>query len=260
MNGMETPPLPDTLYKYCPFDLTRLRQTILRSEAWFTIPLHFNDPFDCRPYVDVAGSLDQQKRWVEDLIRRNVGKQATKVQVAAAEHLRASLEKHGFEGLLGTDLRSQALDELLSNLGVLSLSSRADSTLMWSHYAAQHKGVCLGFSSSEDPFSKALPVVYNDARPSYRLFDEDRKDLVETFVLRKAADWQYEREWRVALPNRTGVQSISPKALVRVIFGARMSEDEKDVLRWIVESLDRPVEILQASFDHKTFNMHLGDA
>jgi hypothetical protein len=37
----------------------------------------------------------------------------------------------------------EILQEFVNRLGVVSLSARPDNTLMWAHYANDHKGMCL---------------------------------------------------------------------------------------------------------------------
>jgi len=43
-------------------------------------------------------------------------------------------------------LRKSSLDKYG---GIIALSSRWDSILMWSHYANNHKGYCIGFDSKK---------------------------------------------------------------------------------------------------------------
>ena len=47
-------------------------------------------------------------------------------------------------------------------LGVLSLSARSDSSVMWSHYADSHRGFLIGFSTEHEFFprdKRTVPVV-----------------------------------------------------------------------------------------------------
>ncbi len=53
--------------------------------------------------------------------------------------------------------KKRFLDEPLDNfkrgiekLGILSLASSNNNLLMWSHYASEHKGMCLGFERNSN--------------------------------------------------------------------------------------------------------------
>lgn len=124
-----------------------------------------------------------------------------------------------------------------SPFGRLCFSEDWRTTLMWSHYAEKHTGLCLGFDVPRDA---AKPVVYVD-----RLLDEpaDRKVLtkgvpgkeLEDALLHKYAGWSYEREWRmrVRLGRASGGLYFEPFSdqlhLREVIIGARSDLHPSDV-------------------------------
>src|SRR3546814_16852255 len=70
--------------------------------------------------------------------------------------------------------------------GILSLAERWNCPLMWSHYAQQHEGVCLEFSTPENVARNLLRVRYGDDRsiPLSELYacqvepNSDRKSVV----------------------------------------------------------------------------------
>lgn len=94
-----------------------------------------------------------------------------------------------------TDYRS-ALD---SEHGLLCFSEDWTSPLLWSMYAENHRGVCLGFDVLENFVEK---VTYKDARIKAQLDDEtgdpfslsadQQKELHHT----KCHEWSYEQERR----------------------------------------------------------------
>jgi hypothetical protein len=123
------------------------------------------------------------------------------------------LERHMGVSLRGGFLGRQAA----TFVGILSLSQRWDSLLMWSHYADCHRGFLLGLSSSheflargdvtlekefppesisESPFVHGVrPVVYTDALPA-QLVTKTQGRLLYEDCLYKGNDWAYEQEWR----------------------------------------------------------------
>lgn len=155
----------------------------------------------------------------------NYGTKEERVQ--AAENKWNELIKLGLpEGLLKHDdyvslyaehfktesrLKFRELDYL--GTYVCCLSSKCDSTLMWSHYANSNTGICIEYNFN-DPEVKSLqrcsvfPVAYSQNPIDLRdlLADEKGKTYqypldaaVLCAALNKASVWSYENEWRVVL-------------------------------------------------------------
>jgi hypothetical protein len=84
--------------------------------------------------------------------------------------------------------------ETARDYGLLCFSEEWNNILLWSHYADQHRGVCLGFdvSGSSDSFGH---VEYTPNRmPFPKTLDQFFMwDLLRT----KFKRWEYEKEWRV---------------------------------------------------------------
>lgn len=86
-----------------------------------------------------------------------------------------------------------------SKSGLLCFSGNWSSPVLWSHYGARHRGICLGF---DVPRSKALAVRYTNKRfrqQTLRLEGESNIDdtLREILVCTKFEHWNYEEEIRV---------------------------------------------------------------
>jgi hypothetical protein len=116
------------------------------------------------------------------------------------------------------------------NRGVCCFSAVMDNPLLWSHYANEHKGFCIGYSLARVPEPKLHKVVYGGSRSvktsliARALLENDYEAqnlLDQDVLLRKAPSWRYEREWRL-LGDR-GVQR-SPLELADVTFGLRCPE------------------------------------
>lgn len=111
--------------------------------------------------------------------------------------------------------------------GVLCLSSKFDSPLMWSHYANQHRGVCVEYDVSESAPQALHEVSYGESREvlasqirDWVLHDNlaARRAIDKACLLTKSREWAYEGEWR--LLGQVGLQE-SPMKLKSVIFGMR---------------------------------------
>lgn len=109
---------------------------------------------------------------------------------------------------------------LIENVGIVSLTETPRNLLMWSHYANQHKGICIGYNSNllEDrndldlhlPSSyKTLKVNYDNCRYdqytdifSTKNINELRREIVLKSLLTKGDDWIYEKEHRAIIPMK----------------------------------------------------------
>ena len=79
---------------------------------------------------------------------------------------------------------------------VYCLTPIPDSTLMWSHYAENHKGICLEFQLDNPVFGSAQEVKYLSSYPKWTplsLMNSNEPHV----LLTKSDDWQYEREYRI---------------------------------------------------------------
>lgn len=67
---------------------------------------------------------------------------------------------------------------------------------MWGYYAADHKGLCIGYNLHE-LISKynCMPVIYTSKLVIYKENDYDKNILLS--VLTKSNEWKHEREWRI---------------------------------------------------------------
>lgn len=141
-----------------------------------------------------------------------------------------------------------------ASLAVLCFSSKGSNILMWSHYARNHKGICIEFYRNADFFNGQFAnttstiitdpnigilrkVEYQAERPCYAHPRELENDTKSWFV--KAQDWAYEEEQRLLLPiehaemtllieaKKTPFYKINPRAIKSVTLGCQMPADTK---------------------------------
>ncbi|MFM5554386.1 DUF2971 domain-containing protein [Aeromonas veronii] len=108
---------------------------------------------------------------------------------------------------------------LLSHMGVVSLTETPRNLLMWSHYANEHKGMCIGYKTNfldhhKNKTDSKLPVFYSPMKVNYDnirydphtdiFSSENRSQLVKKAILKtlitKGDDWIYEKEHRSIVP------------------------------------------------------------
>ncbi|GFE72354.1 hypothetical protein NTCA1_00030 [Novosphingobium sp. TCA1] len=123
------------------------------------------------------------------------------------------------------------LDLDFGKQGVLSLSEKWDEPLLWSHYADQHRGICIEYDAAAANTSGLGKVDYRAPR-ALRANDlyqwkvngdaAARKRAYDGYFFAKADDWEYEREWR-DIAEQAGLNP-SPFKISAIYIGMRCDE------------------------------------
>ncbi len=202
---------------------TWVREIIQESILYFSSPKNFNDPFDCRARFSSDISKTEFKSKARDLLieRRIPRKQRRKI-------LRTPRSPKVFASNIAQGMQTE-----IDRMGVLSLSATHENILMWSHYTCGHRGVCLQFkvTAASPFFAPALPVQYSEELPIPTLFGIDHEERVKAILFTKAADWRYEREWRLLYAESgPGHRNFPPSLLSGVILGANISPADRQMI------------------------------
>jgi hypothetical protein len=259
--------LPEYLYRFTTVD--RAEEILTQASIFFPSPADFNDPFDCKFRPVSSASFLKRQRFSRELIRErnpNLPKRQVK-QWARRASSKASFEE-------GT---RRLMARIAASVGMLCLTSRNDSILMWSHYANRHQGVCVQFRGLEELPCPPLPIVYSDKYPELDLLayepflarqDElaraKQRELVERMYLTKAKDWSYEHEWRIidwaaARAGSRGFHSINPNHLTGIIFGCRITKEDGEKIRACVVQMKTPIRLYQAAQSSTAFRLDLAE-
>jgi hypothetical protein len=142
---------------------------------------------------------------------------------------------------------------VVADLKVLCLAEIHDNILMWAHYGRNHTGVVLELkciAECDSAWGAARPVRYETAMPL--LIDEDKlvallsgvgnlaeDQILENSVFVKAADWAYEKEWRlIGVRDKTKTTedfTFSVDEISAVYLGCRISTADKEAMIGIVD-------------------------
>lgn len=158
-----------------------------------------------------------------------------------------------------------AKTEFAKHRGILCFSRGWTNSLLWSHYADRHAGLCLGF---EVPASRLEPIKYARKRmivDPVALSRTSETDIVETFrpfMFTKYAHWKYESEMRclVELNEKdieTGLYFASfsnELRLAEVIVGPRSSVTRNDLAAALADLLPF-VRVFKARPAFRTFKV-----
>ena len=259
---------PKVLYRYRPSGTDYFEEEVrqLRNNGIFLTPAAFlNDPFDCSPAIEetplkvIANAIrdigvDKFRRFRMKRAKAS-GTYPPDALKTLRSHYRNSLSAAKFEAPIANNLFKVYKDK---DLLVSCLSEVHDSVLMWSHYAESHKGFVVEYHSGTPTIgvtTNALPlkVNYVDKRPKFTTIDiikwrvqSEEQELAagnivqEGLYLTKSSAWEKELEWRLVEPrrSRTGYYNYSNLVPMRIIVGARMSDDKVNFIRSNLPNLD----------------------
>ena len=280
---MEMGKVPKRLYRYRRFS-TRTLDMLVKDKFHYANPTTFNDPLDTRPSLFLNLDNNRLEEVLSELVIRRVrseqqlavlmrGEGIVKLRDRIEHESRQQAEDlirdvnydasepgYEFEALKRSILHSLIEAELHRRYekGVVCLAGSANSTLMWSHYGDEHRGICIGYSVPADTVN-LHKVVYGGSREVKAskvaaMLEEDetaRREVDEAVLLRKAASWRYEREWRLI-----GLRGLhdSPLELEEIIFGMRCENSTKFVMVKILEQRKRAVKFYEIR-ESRTFKL-----
>lgn len=240
-----------------------------------------NDPFELKPFFaslleksDLQAGVSDKFLFEEELRKAYVKQPPALRAKLPFKKLLALSKQQGFkqqlEAMLGyeidkivdnhlpaltEDVRSLLHDKLGNLVGIVSFSEMPNESLMWAHYANDHKGFAVEFDdmheffdrrrNPQDEFFHLRAVEYHETLPAYaKIAELDGTKLLCV----KQAKWRHERERRMLIPvdpqNYQGsgepVHLISfPRgAVTAVVFGARASSDLVGAIQAILSSHD----------------------
>ncbi|OKH86729.1 hypothetical protein LF95_20190 [Thalassospira sp. TSL5-1] len=136
---------------------------------------------------------------------------------------------------------------------------------MWSHYADEHRGFCIGFDRLKlEGHLKDVTSVDVRYQSTYPISEISKKleagaaeNIDLEFLKYKYSYWRYEREWRLIGRNLGGKGvEIDGKMIRSVAFGLRMKEEDKSRLREILSSSEfSHVQIYQSECNDDKFGL-----
>lgn len=136
------------------------------------------------------------------------------------------------------------LDFIKSHVRIGSFSRLHDNTLMWSHYADKHSGICLGFDYSLLASNKILvaDVKYVDKITPLDYYGDYKQSLLH-WIFTKSSVWEYEKEVRAIMADEEPYSPFIPDALVSIHFGVKTSKDEIAIIEKILKAFNYNLKI-----------------
>lgn len=245
-----------TLYKYRALDAYTLA-LLVNQEVNFADPAKLNDPYDC--HISVTAAIDAAIVEVNKETGKNILDKLEKMKKLS--DILAKME---------ADTRS---------VGVLSLTQNPLNSLMWSHYADEHRGLCIGFrfSPTITEYNEMNKIIgtsechYCSKNPFLDFFLEfvQSEDLMpwsdfwlsifSLGMISKAEPWRHENEVRI-LRKDPGAVPFQPHDLSEIIFGMRTDDRARKTIKNILSSANwSHVKYRQVASDQGAFGLDLVD-
>ena len=134
--------------------------------------------------------------------------------------------------------------DLLSTFCVCCFSKNMNEILMWSHYADNHKGVCLEWEIDEldiDIKERLFEISYQDEIITLD-FVKTNKGFLDInissngkFLIQKFKNWEYEKEVRCYVicedKLKTGESKDYIGKLTTIYFGKNVTQDNIDLIK-----------------------------
>jgi Protein of unknown function (DUF2971) len=179
---------------------TLLRDQVIYCQA----PEKFNDPWDCKPNFNTEILVDpvEHERHVEWAVHicRKHNRTMPEADIAnMAVTLRTDRQ------LLAStidQLPRRSWPVISARYRVYCLGPNIGNLLMWAHYAENHTGICLEFTTRDVVMCSALRVRYHESFPIVRAYSAEPEEALAP-LLDKAAVWAYEREYRLIAQERS---------------------------------------------------------
>jgi len=294
-----------TLYKFTSINVGRtiLQDRRIR----FSQPPALNDPFDSMPFVAEFVSEDQLASYVQSLggepqvvytfldemlarkykelspiqqsqfsledwvaygtpkLKARFQQEVDQTGLPFLEALKKQFADNRENNRRTTEQCLQAA--ISSTLGILSLSTVCDHSLLWAHYADSHRGLALAFDSDHSFFADAREVKYVGARIPISFAEilnseEKAREAATAMVFTKHLDWAYEHEYRMvrsldAAQTQDGVDpngysiclfDFPASCVVSVVMGSRATiEDSQSIKSILADDSYRHVKLACAS-------------
>jgi hypothetical protein len=211
-------------------------KNLSENQLYFRDPTKFNDPFDCLVFLD--GKAPKEV-WIDRIMSRNKCDLDT-----AIEFLDRCIGLKYFETekdlIYPTEEYYKDVSSYVRDLhgdlkrnsipGVCCFCKDNKNILMWSHYANDHRGICLCFQFSNGWISQNIHKVkyVNEIEP-ISVFDVDIESKVRDVLYKKFDIWTYEQEYRILLNVNSfekRVVNFEKTDLKKVIFGLRINRED----------------------------------
>ena len=269
----------NVLYKYC--DQLGIVKILGSLELKLPRISDLNDPLECLPFPYCPEDKSTMKeQWLRTFNRNHIIPLVDWEQKLNEQFERGEIQKNLIDGF------RKHLYDLRQKTFLLSVSQEARSTVMWAHYADEHKGGVIGID-----FDQIFPkyclkvdrVNYSEQRPRMNVLDDfessEFKEKHRNTLFSKSDEWEYEKEYRNIFDDaylidlkkqglacqkdfndkKTWFLRLNQKSIREVIFGLYTDDGLKSAISKLVERPELQHVKLRQSEESETYTLNLKD-
>ena len=209
-------------YKYQPINKYTITN-LAKSKNWVAQIIDFNDPFQFR--MKELNQYDPTGKLIHIDERK--------------------IKNHNF------------YKNSIENYGVVCYSTNECSTLLFSHYADNHKGMCLEFDVRSEDVLGMKKVNYKNELIDlkYSIDPDERKQEIINICTRKAKVWEYENEYR-QLFTKANFYTDYPGILTGITFGCKTTKDDMELILCVLGVKSKDLSVSKTFIQMDSF--HLG--
>lgn len=243
-----------------PKDKQYLHETLELGRVYMPRPAQINDPWEFRPAftleeLDDAGLEKLRREMVEVELRFTPGSTRARAKHETNRRL-ANLKQF-------SEVARNAYLDAMSYTRVYCVSSTNQHPLLWTHYSANHTGLCIEFDASKFPFTEARQVAYSDEYPTLPFMAKADRLFPAEFT--KASFWAYEAEFR--LKAHEEIVDLQPKGYERgfltfprnciraIYFGCRSEPRDRAEVREFAERNDLDIDYYLADVANDRYEL-----
>jgi len=211
---------------------------------------NLNDPFELKFNLDIDPLNDGHK---EEYYQNN----PCKTNEDFLNWQNHAINHDGY----GWYAEQQQRNSIAQTISLCSFSEENKNNLMWSHYADNHKGICVEYTLELFEYLKKLKnhlvdskIKYSHEPPTIKGI-ETLESKIQKIIFNKQSEWKYEKEYRAVFINEkeTEYVPINKKFIKSVFIGSRTeSKIEKEIVTLTENS---NIDIFYAITLGKTYNI-----
>ena len=204
----------EIIYKYTSLSIG-VDDILLKNTLKFSDPTEYNDPFDCHEYLL---KVDMSKANIEEFIESQCPNYSRSFKRELARRFNINEIYNGLKA-----------ERKRFKITCFSLDKK--STLLWSHYAEKHKGICIGFQFPPIYHDRFIltPVSYIDMIPLIDRMANAYK-MIRYWLSMKSDCWEYEQEVRAITKSKSNSSfefiQYERNCIKKIIFGCKVTQDE----------------------------------
>ncbi len=194
------------MFKYYNLQADNIIDKLVGEQATIKLASAFNlnDPYELKFNLDLNPKAQEHE---EKFYEANPGKTADDFQ-AWQKH---AIEYEGYTWYI----EQQQRHNISQSIALCSFTEDNTNNLMWSHYANNHRGICIEYKPELFEYLKTLmgylafwKVKYSNEPPVINSL-EDLNSKAQKIIFNKQSDWKYEKEHRVVFLSKKDEEYIS---------------------------------------------------